>query len=224
MFSEAGDLVGEARLLRNLASVAIDLHDFARADTLLDESRAVAERSGNPRSVADAMGLLGTLAFARGDYATATAEFSDASDRFRGLGDIASVMDTTGDAGYMAGLSGDLIAAGRFLSESLTLALDLEARDRISWALLGIGNLAAQRGDAAQAVRLLAAAELMQASQKEDLRPSVDIVQERILEQQRQSLGEPAYAAAREEGRALSLERAVAEARAVTAAISAAKS
>jgi predicted ATPase len=221
LFREAGDLIGEARLLRNLASVAIDLGDFAEAESLLTESRAVADRSGNPRSVADVVGLCGTLAFARGDYDQASALLEEASNRFRGLGDIASLMDATGDAGYMMALRGDAVAAATRFAESLNLALDLEARDRLSWALLGAGNLAAERGDAAPAVRLFAAAAAIQQSLQEDLRPSVDAIQRRILTEQRQRLGESEYLAAWEEGRTLSQERAVAEARAVLSAVTA---
>jgi predicted ATPase/class 3 adenylate cyclase len=221
LFREAGDLIGEARLLRNLASVAIDLGKFEEAESLLTESRVVADRSGNPRSVADVVGLCGTLAFAQGDYDQASARLKEASDRYRALGDVASLMDATGDAGYMTALGGDVNAAAQFFAESLTLAVDLEARDRISWALLGAGNLAAMKGDAVRAVRLLAAATAIQQAMQEDLRPSVDVIQERILAEQRQQLGESEYLAAWEEGRALSQERAVAEARAVLSAVAA---
>ena len=220
LFREAADLIGEARLLRNSASVAIDLGHLDDAETLLDESCAVAERSGNPRSVADAIGLRGTLAFAQGNYERAAAELKDASDRYRVLGDVASLMDTTGDAGYMKTLADDVAGAARFFEESLELAVKLRARDRISWALLGIGNLAAKIGESGQAVRLLAAAEVIQRSMQEDLRPSVDVIQNRILEEQRQRLGEAAFTAAWEVGRALQVERAVAEARFVLSTLS----
>jgi hypothetical protein len=130
-------------------------------------------------------------------------------------------MDATGDAGYMTALSGDAVGAATFFAESLTLAMDLEARDRISWALLGAGNLAAAKGDAAQAVRLFGAADAIQQLMQRDLRPSVDLIQERILAEQRQRLGESDYLAAWEEGRALPEERAVAEARAALSAVTA---
>jgi tetratricopeptide (TPR) repeat protein len=188
---------------------------------LLTESRAVADRSGNPRSVADVVGLCGTLAFAQGDYEQASARLKEASDRFRALGDVASLMDATGDAGYMTALSGDAVGAAKFFAESLSLAVDLEARDRISWAFLGAGNLAAEQGDAARAVRLFAAAATIQQSMQEDLRPSVDVIQEQILAEQRQRLGESDYLAAWEEGRSLPQERAVAEARAIFSAVTA---
>ncbi|MDF2760757.1 MAG: hypothetical protein K0S99_3392, partial [Thermomicrobiales bacterium] len=178
-----------------------------------------ADRSGNPRSVADVVGLCGTLAFAQGDYEQASARHKESSDRYRVLGDVASLMDATGDAGYMMALSGDAVGAAKFFAESLSLAVDLEARDRISWALLGAGNLAAEQGDAARAVRLFAAAAAIQQSMQEDLRPSVDVIQERILAEQRQRLGESDFAAAWEEGRALPEERAVAEARAALSAV-----
>jgi predicted ATPase/class 3 adenylate cyclase len=221
LFREAGDLIGEARLLRNLASVAIDLGEFEEAESLLTESRAVADRNGNPRSVADVVGLSGTLAFAQGDYDQASARLKEASDRFRVLGDVASVMDATGDAAYMTALNGDAVGAATLFAESLSFAMDLEAPDRISWALLGTGNLAAAKGDAAQAVRLFGSAAAIQQSMQRDLRPSVDLIQERILAEQRQQLGESEYKAAWEEGRTLSQERAVAEARAVLSAVTA---
>ena len=220
LFREAEDLIGEARLLRNLASVAIDQGNLDEADSLLDQSCEVAGRSGNPRSVADAIGLSGTLAFARGDYEQASTRFKEASDRYRVLGDVASLMDVTGDGGYMTALHGDLVGASKLFRESLDLAVELGARDRISWALLGVGNLAAEMGESAQAVRLLAAADVIQKSMQEDLRPAVDTIQIQILEEQRQKLGETTFAAAWEEGRALLLERAIAEARAVISAVS----
>jgi predicted ATPase/class 3 adenylate cyclase len=221
LFREAGDLIGEARLLRNLASVAIDRGEFEEAESLLTESRAVADRNGNPRSVADVVGLSGTLAFAQGDYDQASARLKEASDRFRVLGDVASVMDASGDAAYMTALNGDAVGAATLFAESLSFAMDLEAPDRISWALLGTGNLAAAKGDAAQAVRLFGSAAAIQQSMQRDLRPSVDLIQERILAEQRQQLGESEYKAAWEEGRTLSQERAVAEARAVLSAVTA---
>jgi tetratricopeptide (TPR) repeat protein len=224
LFRQQGDLVGEARLLRNLASVTIDLGNLDEAESLLTGSRAVADKSGNPRSVSDAIGLLGMLAFGRGDYESAAAQLTEASERYRVVGDIASLMDMLGDAGYMKALSGDRVGAARFLGESLTLALQLGARDRISWALLGVGNLAAELDAAEQAVRLLASAEAIQQSIQEDLRPSVDTIQHRIVAELRDRLGEGAFLAARADGRALSLERAVAEARAVISAVMASES
>jgi len=56
---------------------------------------------------------------------------------------------------------------------------------------------------------------------QEDLRPSVDAIQGRILSEQRQRPGEREYLAAWEEGGMLSQERAVAEAQAVLCAVSA---
>jgi len=123
----------------------------------------------------------------------------------------------------MTALRGEAHAAAQLIAESLTLAVDLEARDRISWALLGAGNLAAMKGDALGAVRLFAAAATIQQAMQEDLRPSVDVIQQRILAEQRQRLGESNYQAAWEEGRALPQERAVAEARVVLSVVTASR-
>ena len=147
------------------------------------------------------------------------ARLKEASDRYRVLGDVASLMDATGDAGYMTALSGD--AVGRRSS--------LPSRSLWRWtsrhATASVGHFSAlatwlpQREMARAAVRLFAAAAAIQQSMQEDLRPSVDVIQERILTEQRQRLGESDYLAAWEEGCSLSQERAVAEARAVLSAV-----
>jgi predicted ATPase len=212
LFKEAGDLIGVARLLRNLASLSIDLGELAEAERLLAESQRVATEARNPRSEADALALLGTLAFAQGEYQTAAERLGLAGEQFRRLGDVASVMDAVGDAGYMALLAGDPDRARALLAESLVLATQFDAHDRVSWAVLGAGNLAARQGDAAAAVRLFAAAEAMRESMQEDLRPSVRRIQEEMLAEQRGRLSEAAFNNARAEGRALTLEQAISEA------------
>jgi hypothetical protein len=70
-----------------------------------------------------------------------------------------------------------------------------------------------------RAVRLFGAAAAIQQAMQEDLRPSVDAIQARMLAEQRQRLGESEYLAAWEEGRTLSQERAVAEAQAVLSTV-----
>ena len=142
----------------------------------------------------------------------------EASDRFRVLGDVASLMDATGDAGYMMALSGDPAGAATFFAESLSFAVDLEARDRISWALLGAGNLAAEgrRGPGRPAA----------CRGRRD--PAVD-ARGPTSQRRRHSGANPRRAAtaawgerlpaAWEEGRALPEERAVAEARAALSAV-----
>jgi hypothetical protein len=145
--------------------------------------------------------------------------FKEASDRYRVLGDVASLMDATGDGGYMTALDGDLVGASKLFNESLNLAVELGARDRISWAILGFGNLAAEIGESARAVRLLAAADAIQKSMQEDLRPAVDTIQNRILEEQRKNLGETAYAGSLEKTVARSCGASIAEARAVITAL-----
>ena len=221
LFREAGDLIGEARLLRNLASVAIDLGEFDEAESLLTESRAVADRSGNPRSVADVVGLCGTLAFAQGDYDQASARLKEASDRYRVLGDVASLMDATGDAGYMTALSGDAVGAAKFFAESLSLAVDLEARDRISWALLGAGNLAADRETRPGPSGCSPLPPRSSSRCKRTYVPASTSFRSESLPSSDSGLGRVTILAAWEEGRALPEERAVAEARAALSAVTA---
>ena len=137
--------------------------------------------------------------------------FAEACNRYRALGDAAALVDATGDGGYVAMLRGDLATAEAFLAESLALAVELHYGMRIGWALMSLGHVAAARGSAAQAVRLLAVAAAIWKDVGETMRPSAQRDYDRVLAEQRQRLGEVAFAEAWERGCGMSLKQAVIE-------------
>jgi predicted ATPase/class 3 adenylate cyclase len=220
IFRQLGDTNGEAQVLQDLGSLAIDQGDRDHAQTLLRQSRAIAERAGDLNGVAGAIALLGVASSAAGDHEQAGVYFAEAADRYRALGNVASLVDATGDGGYVAALRGDLITAEGFLAESLPLADELDYGMRVGWALMSLGHVAAAKGSAAQAVRFLAAAGTTFKTIGEVMRPSAQDRYDQALAEQRQLLGEAAFAAAWEQGHRLSRPQAVTEGKAAMTAIS----
>jgi hypothetical protein len=159
------------------------------------------------------------VAYVRGDYDRAAAHFSESHSQYRALGDIAAVMDAAGDAGFANTLRGNIAAAQDYFAESLDLAAQLNARVRVGWAFMGLGHVAAVKGRATQAVQLLAASAAVRDPIGEVMRPSVQAIYDRTLAEQRQQLGEEAFATAWERGYHLSLEQALSEGHAVIAVV-----
>ena len=114
------------------------------------------------------------------------------------------------DLGFIALAENRREAAETALREGLSLVLAERSIDVLLWAVEGLAALSLEQGDAAQAVRLLAAT----------TRPRVEIgiapayypigeeIRERTLQAAREQLGEAVFAAAWEDGEGLSLEEA----------------
>jgi non-specific serine/threonine protein kinase len=195
--------------LHLLGRVAYFDDDPARARALGRESLAVAEAVGDRWLIAWALHLLGLAAYIAADYATARTFYDRSLAIRRELGyqeGIGMLLHLTGMVAYR---EGDLAAARSLYVESLRGARDLGARVHENTMLALFAGLAsAQQPD--RAVRLAGASSRVSDSYHMPLIPIAAAALAEGLEVARQALGEAAYAAAWAEGRAMSLEQAVA--------------
>jgi non-specific serine/threonine protein kinase len=186
--------------------------DVEQAAAHGEEALAAARRAGNGWLMHLALQTLGTAAAQRGDPERAVALLQEA------LGLARAARDGVGAAFCLFRL-GD-VEAGRerrgparaYFRQSLVLFRDVGVRPGIPYALEAFAALAAGGGEGERAARLLGAAE----AQREVIGVPVDASfhrdYDRTVAAARDALGEPAFAAARAAGRALSREAAVAEA------------
>ncbi len=115
-----------------------------------------------------------------------------------------------------ASASGDQARAAGLYDEVLSLRLESDDQSGIAGALDGIAGVAAGRGQPERAARLLGAADALRRAIGFQVGPHY-VRGQQVLADVRARLGEQAFAAASEAGRALSQDEAVAEARAVIA-------
>ena len=115
--------------------------------------------------------------------------------------------------------TGDLAQAAALFVEGLDRARDRSIALLVASALIGLAGIAAASGQPATGANLLGAAEGILASLAAPMRPKDQPVRERGLAAMTAGLGEEQLAVALAAGRALTVDEAVAQARAVGEAV-----
>ena len=111
--------------------------------------------------------------------------------------------------GSVAYYQGDYASARGYHEESLTIRREIGDRQGIAKSLEAFAGLAADQENPERAARLWGAAEALREEIGSPLAPNDREAYEREVAQARQVLGEAAFAAAWEEGRAMTMEQAV---------------
>lgn len=205
-----GDAFTVAASLIGLANVALDEGDHAAAGPLVDESLAFMRRVGWKAGVARALATAGRCHLDRGDLTRARPPLEEALEMRRKMGLRGELVFSLRDLAMLEVAEGDSAEGDALLREGLRLAIDIGQKREVADLLERIGRMTLARGDVSLGLRLFAGG----AALREAIgaaRPPVDRpAYEHHLSQARLSLGEDAFAAAWEAGRALSVEEAVA--------------
>jgi non-specific serine/threonine protein kinase len=207
---ERPDLLAIALLFRGV--VAFDLNDRASAVACCRESVALAEAVGDAWCEGIALAQIGLVAVRERDYAKAEAELSRSLDRFRSLANRWGIAVTTGGLGILANDRGEYDRAALLLAESLTLFQAQGDRWGVAAYLEGAARAAMARRQAEQAARLFGAATALREAVGIAVKPVYRRSYDETLAAVRAKLGEAAFAAAWDEGRALTAAQAVAAA------------
>ena len=206
-----------------LGEMALDRGDTARARACLEECVSVTRERGNPRLVARPLLCLAEVVRAQGDYPRAEALLQEALTLLRKWGhpfwyraemlsrQIAMVLC---NLGYVAYHQGDAGRARGFFKESLGELSETQAEADIAVCLAGMAGVAYLEGQPERAARLLgaAASPLESGDPRGHRNERADCA--RMVAAVRAALPEQEFAAAWVEGQALSLDQAVADARA----------
>ena len=155
------------------------------------------------------------MALVQAHFDQAAARYAEALDIFRATDWDWGLVDVNAGLGGVSYCTGNLIQAAAYYWESLERARDLGVEMLAVGSLLGLAGVAAESGSAEQGARLFGAAEGIAASFGAPIFPRDHPARDRALTALTALLGEDHLAAAREAGRILTLEQAVAEARPV---------
>ena len=202
---ELGDRRGIAISLNNLGGIAERQGATALAESLYAESLAIKRQLGDRRSIAVSLHSLGHLACERGDLAAARALHEEGLALRRELEDSWGVADSLHGLAQVAIRQGDITAARQLLGQALLPRRDLGSPRTIAESLEALAELAVGQGDYARGAWLFGAAEGQRGESGDVATPTA---------REGPGLGAARqlapFAAEREEGRAATLDEAVA--------------
>ena len=165
LYREAGDRLGQALALLFLGRLSLGERDAARAESRLEESLRLFRALGAEWGSALALTNLGLVLLLRGDYDQAVCRLEEGLAAARTAGDGVPFHQALYGLGLLARAHGDEDRAVELFAEGLALAGKLRDRFNAGHFIKGLGAMAAGRGRAAEAARLLGAAEaVLQAS------------------------------------------------------------
>ena len=208
------DALAQAIGLMLLGLVDAAGRDGTRARERMEESLRLYRVAGEKWGEALTLTYLGLEPFLKGEHEPAKRSFEEGLAAAREAGDRIAAHQALYNLGLLALAQEDLERAAEYLSEGLSLAEEVRDVLNAPYFIKGLGQVAGLRNRAALAVRLLGAAETaLRAMGSPPYRYVPDgSLQDRVLAASRDVLGEAAFDEEWKRGRAMTLERATAEA------------
>ena len=207
---EIGDKGGIAASFWSLGNAAWAQGDCATARAFFQESLTIQREVGNKEGIAWTLGKFGKMAWAQGDYAAAHGFHEESLAMHREMGNKGGIAGSLNNLGDAAWAQGDYGAARGFYEESLTIQREVGNKRGIAYSLEGLAWVACAEGQAKRAARLFGAAEALREAIGAPLHPVERDVYDRAVAAARAALSEEAFATAWAEGRAMTMEQAVA--------------
>ena len=206
---QLGDQQGIAMALNNLGFVALNQGDYAEARALQEESLTLYRQLGDQQGIAGLLGNLGLVAQWQGDYAAARALQEESLAISRRLGNQHGIADALHNLGFVALNQGNYAEARALHGESLALFRQLGNQQGIAYSLEGMAGVAQRQSQPSRTARLGGAAAALRESIGCPLSPAEQEEMDKQIAAGRTALGEEAFAAAWDAGRAMTPEQAV---------------
>jgi len=206
----SGDAWLESGALGYLGIVLTAKGDFAAARRALEEGLRGARESGDRRSVGWMLISLGRASLASGDHERAHQHFDEALAAQRQLGDIWGIATSLQGLASVALDNGTLGTARALVDESLALARDAHDRPAVAVALELLARTSALLDRPARAGRLYACASVLERALNVSSPHSAGRSDTPEVAAIRTALGEQEFAEVWTQGRAMTLDEAVA--------------
>jgi predicted ATPase/DNA-binding SARP family transcriptional activator len=212
IFRASGDRLGVAWWQSNMGGIALAAGDTERARELFEEGLATRTEHQDQRGISYSLAYLGDVAAAEGDYPKARSFYERSLELRRRLGLTWEVADSLCALGRLAQAEGDVLRARACYRESLEIQGELGTSSRVPPILEGLAQIASRQGQPERAARLLGAAAALREAASTPVPPADRADVDSTAEAASAALGASAFAAAWDEGRVMSLHRAIAEA------------
>lgn len=184
--------------------------EHERARELNEESLRLFRKLEDKRGIENTLGALGLTALRNGEYERARELYEEGLRLSRELGNKRLIAELLAHLGWVAGTQGEHERAGELYEEGLRLFRELGAKDSIAYSLVGLAVVARVQQEHERATQLLGAADAFWKNYGGSPELGTRKQMEETSREARTGLGAKAYEAARKEGRAITLEQAIA--------------
>jgi len=199
-----------AHALHGLSNVAMNDGQYGRVSALLNECLPLARQMGDKWLIAMSLNNLAEVARLQGDYEQALPMFEEGAQLLAEMGSKSFMAILMDGLGTIMQYQGRYDRALAIHMQCLTLAHEMDDQRIIALSLEKLAGVAAGTGSAERAARLLGAAEAL----REAIHVPVESIDrpdyERFLSATRVGLDKKSSSAAWAEGRAMTLEQAIA--------------
>jgi non-specific serine/threonine protein kinase len=196
----------------NTASAAriYDDTEYTRAVALTEEAIHLLKGVGDLGSVAQALTNLGEYARMRKDLVRARAVYHEGLDIAGTIGDVIREQILLANLGQVATEERDHAAAFAFFKRGLQSALVHKNPPNTFYCLVSLGWLCCRRGKPERGVRLIGAHEALANKAGVSLQQTEQARNDQYAGELREQLGHAAYETLLQEGRAMTMEQAIA--------------
>jgi len=216
---ELRDRSGIANSLNNLGNVAYEQGEFARARALYEESLQIGRELGDRIAVARVLGNLGNVAMRHEDLPSARMLHEESLAIKRELGLKQLIARSLISLGNVTSAEGDLVSAIALYKECIAMERELGDRLALINCLANLAVIVADLGSSLRAARIWGAAQQLRDEIGSPLTPKDRTGYDRDVAAARAAFGDDAtFDGAWQEGRALTLDQAIALAMEETAA------
>ncbi len=210
LYRELGDKRDIAIALNALGHIARTRGDYAALRALCEESIPLLQELGDTYRIAEALYLSAYGFHAQGDDIRACAVAKESLALCREVGERKRVADILHALGLFAYTQGDYATARTFYEEGLTTSREVGEKWVAALCLVGLGEVVAAEGEPARAACLWGAAETLRTELGAFIPHAEYVSYERSMSTVRAQLSEDVFSSAWAEGRAMSLEQALA--------------
>ena len=210
LYRKLGDEHGIASLLNSLGMVATVQGDFARAVTMYEDALTLSRESGDASGVARFLGNLSYAVLLLGDHGRAMVLAEEALATSREERNTLYTFVALINLGLAAREQGDYERAVSALSEGLALGWEIGDKLGVIETLEGMAGLAGILKEGQRAGRLWGAAQAWREASGAPLGDPERALHQAHLDDARWRLGDAPWEEALAEGRAMTLERAMA--------------
>ncbi len=210
IFRELGGKLGIANSLSSLGNLAWEQGDYVASRALHEESLTIFREVGGKIGIAYSLMNLGNVAYSQSDYVAAHALYEGGLSLFRELGNTSGIANSLMNLGNVATRQGDYVVSRALYEESLTISRESGGKLSIAACLDTFAQLAYQEQHVALAAPLWGAATALRDGIGSPRSPRDQEQFDRGVAAVRSALGEAAFDAAFAEGRALTMEEAIA--------------